>query len=632
MILLLIIGTSNSITGQQKKYTQEEINHFVPNSLKPNTLDHFEAMLKSDRSLIGWVAYYRQKIHIHLTHKEKDSVLFYGKKCIKHFESLRSNNPFKTEIRIEEARLKPVYLYMAIVLSQDERYRESTEYLLSAAELINKYPDFLPVNHPYIYGYLSSNFLEMGDKREALKYRLKVLKDSGYMKNNHNAAVTYHRLGVSYNMIGEKDSAIHYYRKSLKKRILINDYAGERAAYNTIGDYFREKNNLDSTLYYYTKSKELLDLYPSKNYGISKYFSRANYGYVLLKKGNIKKAIVDLNAVLDSINKLTVISDDFKSLKINVLDYLIEANQESNNMIKALEFAKTKNDFLEEFHQHVLDQKLRELNIAYEVKEKETSILQLEKTTEKQDIIIKQRSLILLVLAVLILSILGIGFLIFRQRKLKNKYETANLEQRLLRSQLNPHFVFNALNTVSSLANKNSENTEDYIAKLGNLIRLILKNSREEFVSLKDELKCIKDYLELQSNFSQKFEYEIKVDTKINNEEIYIPPMFIQPFIENSIEHGLRGLENGNIKVKVRINNKDKLIECEITDNGIGISKASKFKNNYSYKSESFSGKILKERLTIYARSLNKKANYTVKNVEKGKGTVVNLSLPFIEE
>ncbi|WP_159090664.1 hypothetical protein [Aquimarina aquimarini] len=169
-----------------------------------------------------------------------------------------------------------------------------------------------------------------------------------------------------------------------------------------------------------------------------------------------------------------------------------------------------------------------------------------------------------------------------------------------------------------------------YIAKLGSLIRLVLKNSREEFVSLKDELTCIGDYFELQSNFSQKFTYSIIVEPSIDKEEICIPPMFIQPFIENSIEHGIRGIENGDISVTLKINEIDKLIECEIIDNGVGYLKTAQSNNKGNTKNESYSGEILKERLQIYSKALNKKAKYTLGNLGNKRGTIVNIFLPYI--
>lgn len=616
--------------AQQKIYTQEDIYNFDLYNPTPEKLSKFRTMLESNAELVCWMSYYKQKCYYHLVKKEDDSVLFYGKKGLQY---LKNKDLTAEKYEVEEQFLKALYLYMAIVLTNSKKqYKASTEYLLKAKELITKYPNFKTTNHPFIYRYLIENFLEMGDENKAIKYCVMVSKDSVYMQLPENAASTYNYLGILYQKLEKKDSAFYWFSKTLIQREKTKDYAGIRALYNNIGDLYRHMEQLDSTLYYYKKSKDLLMRYPNQNYGISKYFTQSNFGYVLIEEGETEKAIKTLKVVLDSVSKIKKVDDNLKNLKTTTFDYLIKAYKKNNQLKKALEVSLQKSEILEKFHQQVLDQKLRELNITYEVKEKDASIFQLETTAEQQSTTIKQRNFLLLALGGLLLSVSGIGFLIFRQRKLKNKYETANLEQRLLRSQLNPHFVFNALNTVSSLASKKSEKTSSYISKLSSLIRLILKNSREEFVTLEDELKFIEDYLELQSNFSQKFKYQIIIEETIVQEETYIPPMFIQPFIENSIEHGLRGSKNGNIRVDIRINEKDKLLECKIMDNGIGVDRASEFKNKNGVEYESFSGKILKERLRIYSRSLNKKAKYTIQPLNKEKGTKVNILLPYVLE
>ncbi len=629
LVLLCAIFTSISSISQKKIYTQKDIDSFSLRNPTPEKLSKFKSMLESNNDLVCWMFYYKQKCYYHLIKKENDSVLFYGRKGLEYFKS-KDLPPEK--FKIEERYLKAHYLYMAMVLRWQKQYNLSTDYLLKAKALIAKYPNFKTTNHPFIYSYLAGNYLFMGDKKEALKYRLMASKDSIYMKNPRDAAFTFHRLGVLYELNSKKDSVLYWYRKGVNECKKKGDYEMIGSTYNNIGDFYRKENNVDSAIFYYKKSNNLLLKFPDYDYGAGKYFTMSNYAYVLLHEGDTKNAIKNLRIVLDSIKHIDKIDDDIKNLKTTTFDYLIEAYQKTYQLDKAIEILKQKNELLEKYHQQVLDEKLRELNIAYEVKEKDASIKELQTTTKAQSIIIKQSYLMSIVLGILLFALIGIGILILRQRKLKNKYETTNLEQRLLRSQLNPHFIFNALSTVGSLANKNSEKTTPYIAKLSSLIRLVLKNSREEFVSLEDELKCIDDYLELQSNFSQKFSYIIKIDPTIDIENTFIPPMFIQPFIENSIAHGFKEIEKGKIDIDIQINEKNRLIECRILDNGIGVKNALEFKNKNGVEYESFSGKILKERLQIYSKSLNKKAKFTTKALTKEKGTEVNISLPYILE
>jgi len=623
-IFILIIFFSIKNYAQKKIVVQSKIDNF---EISPNTLEkqeEYRRLLETDVNLSGWIYYYRKKGHFYLSRGKNDSVLYYTQKAIERYHQK------DTIPGLQERQMKDIYLFGAIVLTNTKKYRQSTDFLFKAIEISKKYPNAHQATNPYLYSYLASNYLKMGDKQKALHYNLKTTKDSVFMSKPSEAAPRYNHLGELHKGFGNNDSALYYYRKSIENRLKYDHYGGIRVAYNNIGDVYRRLGNLDSTLYYYTKSKEILDEHPENKLIESKYFTLSNYNYVLLKNRKIKESIKGLRIVLDSTAHIEKIDDNVKALRTQTMDYLVEAYSENNELHKALEISLQKSKLLEKFHQQVLDERLRELNIAYEVKEKDESIEQLEAVTEEQKTIINQRNIIALILLVFLLLIIGITILIFRQRKLKNKYETTNLEQRLLRSQLNPHFIFNALNTVSNLVRKNSENTLIYIAKLSSLIRLILKNSREEFISLQDEVQSVEDYLELQSNFSQKFEYRIQVADTIDREEVFIPPMLIQPFIENAIEHGLRGVTSGLIEVDIRVTDQNQLIQCKITDNGVGLSKASSIKSKH--KNESFSGKIIKERLQIYAKSLNKKASYTIREVTEGIGTEVSVLLPYVIE
>ena len=229
---------------------------------------------------------------------------------------------------------------------------------------------------------------------------------------------------------------------------------------------------------------------------------------------------------------------------------------------------------------------------------------------------------------VLLLLLSGLGYLFWRQRKLKNQYEKENLEQRLLRSQMNPHFIGNAMNTVSALVQSKSEHTISYINKLSNLFRLVLTNSREEFVSLEDELVTIKNYLELQSNFAKNFDFEVFVDESIDQEILIIPPMLIQPFIENAIIHGLSNkTTRGCINVEVIRRNEDGLLLFMIDDNGVGYSKSVNVSKDKNHKS--ISSQIVKERLTILKKKFKVNTRFVIKDLTD-KGTRVELYLPYL--
>lgn len=619
LTLILSFFFIASVNAQQKIYSQKEIDSFTIFPTKREKIFEYRDMLLTNENLLGWTYYYAKMSTLHLMEEALDSSYYYANKAIDSYE-LSSIQREEDEKQLTRA----YYNGGRALRVHYKNYNKSLEYLMKALRLINKYPKFSKYLKGYILKDISSNHLEMGDNKLALDYLIQTAKDTNYLKNPNNYGPLYNSIGLMYADLNILDSAGYYYKKAKLDTII-----GVRVtSNNNLGDLFNTLGNKDSAFYYYQRAKAITDSVPLKVSEYSRYMSHINYAHILIDDGAYDKSISILNKVLDSINEWNNFNKNDRDLKIRNLNYLIQAYRNSGELQKALTISEQKNSFLTDFHSRELDEKLRDLNIAYEVKEKEDSITKLESITTEQKTIIRQQNIIGVALVILLVAIIGIGVLIIHQRRLRTKYETANLEQRLLRSQLNPHFIFNALQTINILARKESKDTEPYIGKLSSLIRLILKNSREEFVALEDELKSIKDYLELQSNFSQKFKYFIKVDERINQEDIYIPPMFIQPFIENSIEHGIRGVKDGLIEVYINLDTKNTLVCCEIKDNGIGLGKGSKFDQSEKY--ESFSGKILQERLQIYARSLNKKAKYTILDNEESPGVKVNISLPYV--
>jgi len=203
------------------------------------------------------------------------------------------------------------------------------------------------------------------------------------------------------------------------------------------------------------------------------------------------------------------------------------------------------------------------------------------------------------------LSIIGIilftiaGWVLhLRFKKYKAEKENIQLEQKLLRSQMNPHFIFNALFSIQNFlyAQKNTE-ADHYLTKFSRLLRLTLENSRETFITVENEMQTIRNYLDLQKlRFDDKFNYTIYVAPNINKEKVLIPPMLAQPFIENAIEHGF--YEKGkNYELTISITLEDKNIIYTIEDNGIGIEQSKKMNSTYKKGHKSLGMQITNERL-----------------------------------
>jgi LytS/YehU family sensor histidine kinase len=199
-----------------------------------------------------------------------------------------------------------------------------------------------------------------------------------------------------------------------------------------------------------------------------------------------------------------------------------------------------------------------------------------------------------------------------------------------MRSQMNPHFIFNALNSVNSFIAVNDErNANRYLSEFSVLMRSVLENSDEDFISLSKEIELLELYVKLEHNrFKDKFNYQINVDKTIDLEQFSIPPMLLQPYIENAIWHGLRyRKEKGNLEISIY--KKDlETVSIVIIDDGIGRKKSQELKTKNQLKQKSKGMNNIKNRISILNDMYKERISVNVTNVlESGEGTKVELFL-----
>jgi LytS/YehU family sensor histidine kinase len=211
----------------------------------------------------------------------------------------------------------------------------------------------------------------------------------------------------------------------------------------------------------------------------------------------------------------------------------------------------------------------------------------------------------------------------------------AEVTQANLRQQMNPHFIFNTLNSIQYYMYQHDKlATNNYLTKFSSLMRKVLENSQHTSVPLRDELDALKLYLELEIiRFKDKFSYEITVDEELDTLLYKVPTMLIQPYVENSICHGLIPAENkGEIKIDLKL--KDEYISCTIEDNGIGRDAAMEKKKKSENNHNSLGTQIVASRLdlvnALYGTSL--KTIYTdLKNdAGESEGTRVEIQIPIL--
>ncbi len=272
-------------------------------------------------------------------------------------------------------------------------------------------------------------------------------------------------------------------------------------------------------------------------------------------------------------------------------------------------------DFLEK------DKQIYDAEIDMIAKERE---MQDEKLSYQRTFILLLSGLILLLLAFIIVLIARM-----RIQKKHNSY----LALKSLRTQMNPHFIFNALNSINHFIVKNDErNANKFLGKFAKLMRDILQNSEADFIPLKQEIEMMQHYLELEyMRFPDKFEYDFVIEDNLENTDIEIPPMILQPYIENAVWHGLRYLESGG-KLLVKMEKVEKSLRVIIEDNGIGRAKSAALKTKHQLDHKSKGLTNTNGRLKILSQLYGKEIHVEITDLNPdGTGTRVELVLPLMK-
>lgn len=231
----------------------------------------------------------------------------------------------------------------------------------------------------------------------------------------------------------------------------------------------------------------------------------------------------------------------------------------------------------------------------------------------------------------LIIAIIAVTSYFIYKNAQASKIANQMLALKSLRSQMNPHFIFNALNSVNQFVAKNDERTTNkFLSDFSRLMRLVMENSQEDFIPLHKEQEIISLYLKLEHyRFRDKFDYTITIDENVNAETVEIPPMLIQPYIENAVWHGLRYKDTkGHLNLTMRKISDG--LQVEITDDGIGRKRSAQLKTENQKKQNSTGLKNIEQRLAIINKVYNAGYTVSIQDVDTGEqtGTRVIINVP----
>ncbi len=511
--------------------------------------------------------------------------------------------------------LARAFASLGVVYSEESNYYMALENYQKALKLYQETEQ--KSNISKAYNNIAIVYKSQGNNAKALDYLKKAYKiqeETG----EQSMAVTLTNIGVIYFESGNNQEALNYYNKAQESFKSINNQRGFALLNNYLGDFYNKQKATDKAVAYYQKS---LGLYEQLQNKFGAALALYNLGQLYFDQKKYSEAMPLATKSLAYAKEIGVLDQTFHSEKL-----LSELYAAQNNPAQSLVHYKNYIIARDSITNQENNKKFVRAEMDFEYQKKEAVLL------EKN----KRRNQLALFSIVGGLLLIGLVFVIFNRRQIKRRLtlqkEVAEYEQKALHLQMNPHFVFNCLGSISSFIVQNgTDSALKYLSKFSKLMRLTLEYSKGALIPIDKEVESLQNYMELeQLRFHNKFEFSITSSPNVEF-NMGLPPLLIQPFVENAILHGMVPKE-GNGKIAVHFDVQDKQLVCTITDDGIGVTKSKEMKENSVKAHQSMALEITKKRLEIMEATISKSAQIEIKEIQENAlitGTKVTLRLPI---
>lgn len=552
------------------------------------------------------------------------------------------------------------------VYAYQGNYKEAILNYNRAKEIKQQLKDFNGVARAY--NNIGSIYAEQSNFPLALENFNRALATYDSLQNKERTVMLLINVGTIYQIQNKLDEAIVYLNKALERSREQNDKRAIAICLNGIGNVYKSQFKNEKALVLFGDALEINRSIDNKS-EIAKSLNNIADLQLVLNQEN--KAFVNYNNALalftdvgsqigmcrtylglakyyNSQKQYTeALKNTLKSQDIAIQLELIQLQKETAGLLstiykntgnykKALashEQFKILNDSL--FNKENIE-KITQIEYKYKYKQALDSAnireLKLTKTVmdTSQDLAKSKQNYLWAIIGILTISIIS-GSLVFYQKfnTIKLKNQSIITEQKLLRSQMTPHFIFNSLSVLQGMIlNKEEKKSITYLSKFSKLLRIVLENSRDKVVPLIQELDAIDNYMILQNlDADTPYDYSLLVDEGIDINLLLVPPMLIQPFIENAIEHAFME-DQEHREIMVQLSFKEKKLSCAITDNGIGIDAILQKTNT---KKKSLATTITSERLQLLSKDFKMRGSISIEDRQKyqEQGTRVTLIIPY---
>jgi tetratricopeptide (TPR) repeat protein len=519
-----------------------------------------------------------------------------------------------------ERGLAKAYSNLSTLYAMYSDFVPGLKYQLMSLKILEELKDSTALAACYYN--LAITYLETRDFVSAKKYVLESMKIKESLNQKNSVIDCLSLLGGIYYQNKETELALKTHKKALaeSKKEKYEYVQGEILA--NIANIFSDRDNFDSAIFYYEAARKIHRKFSD---GLSLTRTSASLGFVYTETGNFRKAKEFLLVAADSLTKYPD-----HSLLETVYDKLVTCDSALGNKDDAIRYSRLAKAVAVKNSAGETKAELSDLQHQFEVDKKMRENQRLRDRNKIQELEIYRSKLFALILAIIFVFTLLTFLLLYRQQRLKTVNTTIELEQRLLRSQMNPHFIFNALQAIQNFARRNNtEKLLKYLDSFASLTRDVLESSRVELIPLSREIVLLQNYLTVQKlRFGNRFEYTIHVAEDIRTNSVFLPPMLSQPFIENAIEHGLAEMEEGG-RLDIYFKVEHDYLLMEIVDNGVGMQKD----ETHQEKHASLAIAITRERIALLNKKDRRKSEFTItdatSNTAAGKGVRVLFKIPI---
>lgn len=472
------------------------------------------------------------------------------------------------------------------------------------------------------YAILESN---EGNFQNSADYYIKAIQIAERIQYTRGLSISYNNIGDNYLKMKKYDKVLEYSQKALDLNRSIDEKRGQAINLEQIGQVYYLKDDLEDAMKYWEQGFALAreskdpNIYTQIMINQGKYFIAKNQVYkglgILRVADSIARSTSELYLQILGGKSMVLAYEKLhnEDSVILILKHILNLAQNLENRTEQSEIARMIADFYAQHQQYkeaftylqkhkiLSDSVLNEKNFAhvayvqtkYETQLKDKENIELRAIQKLQKKELNQKNWLLLA-SVLGLLLAAVSFILLvrsfthkrrtlelQEARKQSEYlqQLAELEVKSLRSQMNPHFLFNSLNSIRNYIIKNEpQKASNYLASFANLMRRILDASQQSFIALEEEIEMLKLYLNLElMRFSSQFTYHIALDQNLEGLNLQIPSMVLQPFIENAIWHGLLPEESEGAHLEIaflEIPENHQQILCTITDNGIGREKS----------------------------------------------------------